>query len=566
MHSTLTIKDSVVELGKDNEMASHASFGAMEGSETSNKILDIIFEYSLNKFSDTTDRLLAGRPKFLSVIEQFLITGSPVKMCLPAFPFKSANKVHKVLGTLPDKAEELALDRLDTMCARIQDIYPPGAKLTIISDGLVYNDLLGISDRDTWAYGEAFRHMAIRKGLKNIDFSRLKDLVAFPLPEKLDEITYVANATNFRRYLFNAYGKADLDMDYEIANNPDTQLTYLGYRRFLESDLKYIFPLNAGRSNRGYKNGVRYLAKEMLIRGYAFAAAVKVAFPQYLRLSIHQSTGEHKISMSLLNTKTGFTTPWHCSVALMADGEWMSAPMGDFRNDPKFELVHHDGQPSHFKEKGPNLGAPNDDEQSTEIQGIPKALVVRMPKDLLTTEAMHEKHGHAVVEQVKPHSDTSGSFQLDESEKEKAMGLPGLISQLNWSTEHGESIDPLLNPKSANFSFRDWLKTIMSVMSADPEKYPTRVAGVAYRNLSAEGFGETTDYQGTFGNYPWRLMTWARWLITDREKPRIQILKDLDGLVKSGEMLVVLGRPGRFEDFWTGRISLLTFVVVALPF
>lgn len=113
----------------------------MEVTETSSKILAIIFEYALNKFDDTIERLAAGMPKFLSVIDQFVVTGKQVDMCLPAFPFKSANKVYKVFGILPDKAEELALERLNTMCVRIAEVYTPGAKLTIISDGLVYNGL-----------------------------------------------------------------------------------------------------------------------------------------------------------------------------------------------------------------------------------------------------------------------------------------------------------------------------------------------------------------------------------------------------------------------------------------
>lgn len=110
--------------------------------------------------------------------------------------------------------------------------------------------------------------MAAQKGLNHIDFSRLKDLVSFPLPEKLDEITYVANATNFRHFLFNKYGNDNLDIDHEIATNPDVKMTYLGYRRFLESDLRYIFPLGEGRSNHRYKNDVKYLAKQMLMRGH----------------------------------------------------------------------------------------------------------------------------------------------------------------------------------------------------------------------------------------------------------------------------------------------------------
>ncbi|KAM0511127.1 hypothetical protein ACHAPE_010216 [Trichoderma viride] len=322
-----------------------------EATELSRQILAIIFEYALNKFDDSMDRLGAGIPKFLAVIDAFVMAKKQVLMCLPAFPFKSANKQYKVLGVLPDKAEEIAVERLNIMCVRIGKIYAPGAKLTIISDGLVYNDLLSIPDRHTWAYGEALRAMVLQKGFTQIDFSRIKDLVDFPLPDQLDEIKYVANATNFRRVLLNKYGKEDHDIDSEIAEKPDTLMTYRGYCRFLESDLQYIFPLQAGRTSNGYKRSVKFLAKEMLLRGYAFAGAVKNAFPDHLRLSIHQSTGEHKLSMALLNSKTGFTTPWHCSIALMADGEWESAPMGYYKNDPTMEVVEEDGRPSYFKQK-----------------------------------------------------------------------------------------------------------------------------------------------------------------------------------------------------------------------
>lgn len=125
----------------DGEEPSNASHTISETMQISAKILDITLEYALNKFNDSMERLAAGRPKFLTVIDRFVQAGTQVEMCLPAFPFKSANKIEKVFGILPDKAEELALERLNTMCIRIGDVYPPGAKLTIISDGLVYNGL-----------------------------------------------------------------------------------------------------------------------------------------------------------------------------------------------------------------------------------------------------------------------------------------------------------------------------------------------------------------------------------------------------------------------------------------
>lgn len=114
--------------------------------------------------------------------------------------------------------------------------------------------------------------MAFEKGFSNITFSRLRDFVPldsdFKLPEALDEISYVANATNFRRFILNSFGKDDLDPDYLIAVDEDTRLTYQGYRRFLMSDLRHIFTLGADRNSTAYKRETKYLAKQMLIRGY----------------------------------------------------------------------------------------------------------------------------------------------------------------------------------------------------------------------------------------------------------------------------------------------------------
>lgn len=145
MQVATQITNAAMGLGPDDEKASFVSSDTtevtMKVTETSTKILHIILEYALKKFDDTVDRLAAGTPKFLSVIDHFVMAGKRIDMCLPAFPFKSANKVYKVFGTLPDKAEELALERLNTMCVRIADVYAPGSKLTIISDGLVYNGL-----------------------------------------------------------------------------------------------------------------------------------------------------------------------------------------------------------------------------------------------------------------------------------------------------------------------------------------------------------------------------------------------------------------------------------------
>ncbi|KAL4939057.1 hypothetical protein BDV06DRAFT_231303 [Aspergillus oleicola] len=100
-----------------------------------------------------------------------------------------------------------------------------------------------------------------------------------------------------------------------------------------------------------------------------------------------------------------------------------------------------------------------------------------------------------------------------------------------------------LNPQSPNFRVRDWMKMLLEIRSRDPERYPDRTAGVAFKNLSVHGFGSPTDYQKDVLNVFLEVGTIARRLV-GLKMPKIQILQDFEGLVRSGEMLVVLGRPG----------------------
>ncbi|KAL9127279.1 MAG: hypothetical protein Q9217_003814 [Psora testacea] len=107
----------------------------------------------------------------------------------------------------------------------------------------------------------------------------------------------------------------------------------------------------------------------------------------------------------------------------------------------------------------------------------------------------------------------------------------------------GKELDPNLDPRSGHFNPEAWVRTLIGLQSRDPERYPKRVAGVAYKHLNVHGFGSLADYQKTFGNYPLSLASLFNH-ITGRGKRKIQILRNFEGLVRSGEMLVVLGRPG----------------------
>lgn len=111
------------------------------------QILDIIQKYGHgNGAGSHVD--WAGKEIFLPLVELAVEKKEPVKMVLPAFPFKSNNKVDKVLGTQPDLGEELALMHLNGLCESIGEVYEHGAEVVITSDGLVYN---GIYQIRTWS-------------------------------------------------------------------------------------------------------------------------------------------------------------------------------------------------------------------------------------------------------------------------------------------------------------------------------------------------------------------------------------------------------------------------------
>lgn len=125
---------------KNGNHEHHNGIGNHEAHiKKSEEILAILKLYLLDKLPGWHDYWAEGAPSFITVIRSFVEKGETVEMCLPAFPWKSANKVEKVLGILPDKAEEVSLRRLNGMCEAVGQVYEPGAKLLIISDGLVYN-------------------------------------------------------------------------------------------------------------------------------------------------------------------------------------------------------------------------------------------------------------------------------------------------------------------------------------------------------------------------------------------------------------------------------------------
>ena len=102
--------------------------------------------------------------------------------------------------------------------------------------------------------------------------------------------------------------------------------------------------------------------------------------------------------------------------------------------------------------------------------------------------------------------------------------------------------DSPLNPSSPKFSGREWAKAIVELVSHDGAAF--RSAGVCFQNLNVHGYGAATDYQKDVANVWLSAAGIVRTLTGSSGRKRIDILRQFDGLVHKGEMLVVLGPPG----------------------
>lgn len=93
-----------------------------------------------------------------------------------------------------------------------------------------------------------------------------------------------------------------------------------------------------------------------------------------------------------------------------------------------------------------------------------------------------------------------------------------------------------MDSDSGGTVLRSWLER--------QKERPRLQLGVSFRDSECHGFTSSTTFQHTAASY---LLALPRLIvrIVSRQPPRrVQILRDINGLVEPGQMLLVLGRPG----------------------
>jgi alpha-ketoglutarate-dependent taurine dioxygenase len=198
--------------------------------------------------------------------------------------------------------------------------------------------------------------MAIEKGLSNIKFIRLWDLLDHPQSTNDDDSSmkafYLAHTACFRRELSYRFRDPEFDVEKAIKEGKDVCLTYRGYLKFLSKDLEHHpqYHQASKKQKSAFLGGV---ARQMLVRGRMFALAIKARYGDCVRLSIHDSIGADKVPIHLIPQPAGAIayTPWHSSIAVGSDGSFRTVHADEVRDT--HELVYRNGFPYYYREKAP---------------------------------------------------------------------------------------------------------------------------------------------------------------------------------------------------------------------
>ncbi|KAJ5995433.1 hypothetical protein N7481_002410 [Penicillium waksmanii] len=148
----------------------------------------------------------------------------------------------------------------------------------------------------------------------------------------------------------------------------------------------------------------------------------------------------------------------------------------------------------------------------------------------VSRESLQPKHHH------KNHSEAGQGNNLGDAVAQVAKQL-----SLSSASEEGHMhlLQPTpggnLDPLSPAFDARFWVKEFNRVLESDPDSAPPRSLGVAFKQLGVFAYGTDAEFQKTTASVVIETATYlTRWLGGDRQGPRVDILRDFEGVVEKG--------------------------------
>ncbi|OAA69680.1 ABC-2 type transporter [Cordyceps fumosorosea ARSEF 2679] len=155
-------------------------------------------------------------------------------------------------------------------------------------------------------------------------------------------------------------------------------------------------------------------------------------------------------------------------------------------------------------------------------------------------------------DQIAPLTRRDTNAIIADNDREEIMRIASQISRRRSSVASLQQVpslggagldddDPRLDPASDRFDLGKWVRHFVSQVRRETRAAPN--TGISWRDLDVFGSGEAVQVQKTVGSLlmaPLRLGE----LFSFGKKEHKQILHGFQGILKPGELLVVLGRPG----------------------
>lgn len=270
-----------------------------------------------------------GKAILLDRVEGFVQRNEPIDMVMLGFPHKSTNIIDKVLGEKPDLGEELTLKNFATFNNGVKEIYEPGVKIHIASDGFMFNDLLGVSETVVRNYRSISEEMA-QEHHAPINWYSLDSF--YPT---LDE---------GRVKIMEQFGVSPEFIEAKILSDTDFNWLYNGMIIFMKQELAHKDFVSGNQRQKAAKA----LTRQMMMRNEAYSNLVKHEFGNMIRISMHNSVNSGaKYSFQLIPGNNTKHSAWHCAILVNDDGTVATLHRIDAQN-AGYQLVYQDGRPYYF--------------------------------------------------------------------------------------------------------------------------------------------------------------------------------------------------------------------------
>ena len=297
------------------------------------RVLDELM--SFRRRPDHRDDETRVRHYHLPRLQKAIECAGPLTFILPAFPAKSPNP-RKVLGSLPDTAERIALTFLKGLCQRITQHHKPGARILLCADGHVFADTIRVDDATVAQYQAHLAELVQEIAPSCIQVVNLHDA----LPSAYAGVDF----EQARAYLMDHYG------DSADVTRADLMASEIG-RAHYRAITRFMFEDGLTPDYNGSRNALqvdsRQRAIEVVRRSQAWSNLLDQACPGTLRLSIHpQAPDSPKFGIHLSDCTDSWLTPWHAVAVDIGGGFRLMKREEVERAGGK--VVHVDGRPSHF--------------------------------------------------------------------------------------------------------------------------------------------------------------------------------------------------------------------------